>query len=268
MFDNGSFLRRRRRFKKKDVMKDKEDHIKRQNLMMDEKLADIKPIKLMTSGMLDHNKFAHQLKREPGLELAAQCMGKDLTGATTILNSCHDSIAQQMMQNNDHGFSVDSLMNAYNPRLHPSSYAYQDYSTSQQLRHHHTSSVHHGGWYAPETPPESIGNTSGGSSGPSNNLNSLPASTGANSAPSSGNSGGGFRDMVFEHNNNNNCHNMETGSPSNSISPPAINSGPTAGSGHHHHHLSSNLSNLGNLGHHYRPHVGYYQTDCGIKYGV
>lgn len=267
MFDNGSFLRRRRRFKKKDVMKDKEDHIKRQNLMMDEKLADIKPIKLMSSGMIDHNKFAHQLKREPGLELAAQCMGKDISGATTILNSCHDTLAQQMMQSNEHGFTVDSLMNAYNPRLHPSSYTYQDYSTSQQLRHHHSSAVHHGGWYAPETPPESIGNTSGGSTGPSGH-NTLPPSSGPTSAPSSGNSGG-FRDMVFEHNNNN-CH-METGSPSNSISPPAINSVSSVASGHHHHHLSGNLSNLGNLGnlgHHYRPHVGYYQGDCGIKYGV
>lgn len=277
MFDNGSFLRRRRRFKKKDVMKDKEDHIKRQNQIIDEKLADIKPIKLMASSMLDAKQFAHQLKREPGLDLAAQCMSKDGLSGATILNSCHDTIASQMnhlAQTNEHGFTVDSLMNAYNPRLHPSSYAYHFneenlVSTSSQLRHHHSTAVHHphhhvGGWYAPETPPESIGNTSAGSvgTGHGGNLQNSGPSNPPTSTPSSVHNSGGFRDMVFEHNQN--CH-METGSPSNSIqsaSPPVINAAPQ----HHHHHLTSNL---GNLGHHYRPHhhVGYYQ-DCGIKYGV
>lgn len=280
MFDNGSFLRRRRRFKKKDVMKEKEDHIKRQNLILEEKLGDIKPIKLMTSTMLDTKQFAHQLKREPGLDLA-QCMGKDGMTTTTILNSCHDSLASQMnhlSQNPEHGFSVDSLMTAYaNPRLH-SSYAYhfnEDMvNTSSQLRHHHSTAVHHshhphGGWYAPETPPESIGNTSAGSTGTSNggNLNSLttiapPSSTPSSVVGNNGHNNSGFRDMNFEHNQN--CH-METGSPTNSItsaSPPVNVSSAVSG---HHPHIANNLSNLG---HHYRPHHVSYYPDCGIKYGV
>lgn len=285
MFDNGSFLRRRRRFKKKDVMKEKDEQIKRQNMMLEDKLADIKPIKLMTQTMLDAKQFAHQLKREPGIELA-QCMTKDgLTGAT-ILNSCHDSIASQMnhlSQGAEHNFTVDSLMNAaYNPRLHPSSYAYHFndenlMNSSAQLRHHPTatSAVHSHSWYAPapETPPESIGNTSGGSN--SGNIGnpgiSLPPTSTSNN---NNNNTGGFRNMVFDHNQNN-CH-METGSsPTNSInsaSPPITNATHV-----NHHHLSpkwnANVTSNSNLSHHhYRQHHyqlhSYGYQDCGIKYGV
>jgi forkhead box protein C len=302
MFDNGSFLRRRRRFKKKDVMKEKEDAIKRQNMMMDDKLGDIKPIKLMSSStMLDTKQFAHQLKREPGIDIA-QCMTKDgITGAT-ILNSCHDSITSQMnhlAQGAEHNFTVDSLMNAYNPRLHPSSYAYHFNDenlmnpSAAQLRHHTTAAS----WYtpsAPETPPDSIGNnTSGGSSNIGNTILSLPPTSSANnnnnnSTTNNHNHTGGFRNMLFDHNQNN-CHNMETGSsPTNSInsSSPPISSSTSANHHHHHHHHLSpkwngNVSagggggaNGGNLSHHhYRQHHHYqlhsygYQ-DCGIKYGV
>jgi forkhead box protein C len=305
MFDNGSFLRRRRRFKKKDVMKEKEDAIKRQTMMLDDKMSDLKPIKLMTSStMLDTKQFAHQLKREPGIDLT-QCMTKEGIAGTTILNSCHDSIASQMnhlTQGAEHNFTVDSLMNAYNPRLHPSSYAYHFNDenlmnpTAAQLRHHTT--IQPASWYAPnapDTPPDSIGNnTSGGSS--SNNLGNTvlslpPAPSSANSSNNNNNSSnnnnnnsnsnnnhltGGFRNMLFDHNQNN-CHMDTTGSsPTNSInssSPPIT----TTSVNHHHHHLSpkwnGNVTNNSNLSHHYRQHHHYqlhtygYQ-DCGIKYGV
>lgn len=305
MFDNGSFLRRRRRFKKKDALKEKEDAIKRQNMMLDDKMTDIKPIKLMTSStMLDAKQFTHQLKREPGIELA-QCMTKDgLTGAT-ILNSCHDSLASQMnhLQGaTEHNFTVDSLMNAYNPRLHPSSYAYHfndENLMNPSMRHHHQSSVH--SWYtpsAPDTPPDSISsgnntsgasNTGGGNIGNSNILHSLPPTS---SAPSNNNNNNnntnnnnptGFRNMLFDHNQNN-CHSMETGSsPTNSInsaSPPIITNATASVNHHHHHHphLSSpkwngNMTTASNLSnHHYRQHHyqlhGYGYQDCGIKYGV
>lgn len=300
MFDNGSFLRRRRRFKKKDALKEKEDAIKRQNMILDDKLTDIKPIKLMASStMIDTKQFAHQLKREPGIDLT-QCMVKDGLSGATILNSCHDSLASQMnhLQGGEHNFSVDSLMNAYNPRLHPSSYAYHFNDenimnpSAAQLRHHTTaaSSVH--SWYAPsapDTPPDSINgnNTSGGSSSANiaNSVISLPpTSTASNNNGSTNNNNnnnsGGFRNMLFDHNHNNqnNCH-METGSsPTNSInsSSPPITNVPPSSVNHHHHHLSpkwngnvsSNMSH-----HHYRQHHHYqlhsygYQ-DCGIKYGV
>lgn len=303
MFDNGSFLRRRRRFKKKDAMKEKEDAIKRQTMMLDDKMTDIKPIKLMTSAtMLDTKQFTHQLKREPGIELT-QCMTKDsLTGAT-ILNSCHDSIATQMNHLTqgaaEHNFTVDSLMNAYNPRLHPSSYAYHfnDENLMNPSMRHHQSSVH--SWYAPsapDTPPDSIsgGNNTSGASNPSGNLGNTnvllslpPTSTStSNNNNNNNNNPSGFRNMLFDHNQNN-CHSMETGSsPTNSInsaSPPIITNATASVNHHHHHHhphLSSpkwngNVSATGNSNlshHHYRQHPyqlhSYGYQDCGIKYGV
>lgn len=309
MFDNGSFLRRRRRFKKKDVQKEKEDHIKRQNLILEEKLADIKPIKLMASTMLDHSKqYSHQLKREPGLDLAAQCMTKDALSGATILNSCHDSMVNHLAQGTEHGFTVDSLMNAYthNPRLHhPSTYAYhfnEDMASSTQLRHHSSAvaaaAVHHShhshGWYAPapETPPESIGNTSAGSNSgnvgntvislpptatttANNNNNSNTNNNNNNSSSNNNNNNnvnsGVFRNMSFDHNQNN-CH-MEQGSPTNSITSASPPIAPVTG----HHHLSpkwnGNVTSNSNLSHHhYRQHHyqlhGYGYQDCGIKYSV
>lgn len=259
MFDNGSFLRRRRRFKKKDFLKEKEDAIKRQNMLLDDKLGDIKPIKLM-AGMLDGKQLHHQLKREPGLELAAQCMSKDsLTGAT-ILNSCHDTLSQMNHLTQgaaEHGFTVDSLMNVYNPRLHHSSYSYHfnEDAASSQLRHHTVAhpAAHH--WYSPETPPESVvGQPTAGST------------TGAN----------GFRDVFEQHQMQQNAaaaaaaaaaasvNCMDTASPGSATASPPVSSANSAISSlHHHPHATGNLGNLG----HYRSHVGYYQ-DCGLKYGV
>lgn len=192
MFDNGSYLRRRRRFKKKDALREKEDIIKRQHIAMDDKsILDIKPIKLVSN---NHNLDDKHFKKEPGLE----CMIKN--SMAPILN-CHDVPLNHLSSTTDHGFTVDSLMNAYNPRIH-SSYSYHfnedNLVTSSQLRHHHPHNhPHHGGWYTPEVPTN-----------PTNNPSTLSAPT-------------PFRDM-FE-----NCQ-METGSPSGSItstSPPVVSTG-------------------------------------------
>lgn len=43
MFDNGSYLRRRRRFKKKDAIKEKEEALKRQGLVPEKRQEDTKP---------------------------------------------------------------------------------------------------------------------------------------------------------------------------------------------------------------------------------
>uniref|UniRef100_A0A182WMD8 Fork-head domain-containing protein n=1 Tax=Anopheles minimus TaxID=112268 RepID=A0A182WMD8_9DIPT len=257
MFDNGSFLRRRRRFKKKDALKEKEELMKRQSLLLDDKMGDIKPIKIMSGGHHHHHHHHHHalegkhhqtalghhqtFKREPGLELAAQCMVKD--GLTSsLLNTCHDTFATQMNHLSaagDHGFTVDSLMNVYNPRLHHSSYPYHFNddnlmaASGGQLRHHHSSAHHpppHGGWYTPETPPESIGNTSGSSTTTPTTLPSVTVTPtsgigvghggggggglggglgngglggggiGTHQGGSMGPGSGGFRDMVFDHN--------------------------------------------------------------------
>ncbi|KAM7358167.1 forkhead box protein crocodile [Cochliomyia hominivorax] len=162
MFDNGSFLRRRRRFKKKDVMREKEEAMKRQ-VMMNEKLAEMKPLKLMTANgsIIDakHMAHAHHFKKEP-LSMDLGCLsGKDSVAAglstAAMLNSCHDSLAQMNHLTAgavDHpGFTVDSLMNVYNPRLHHSAYPYHHalneenltVAASTQMHAHHAAAAHH-----------------------------------------------------------------------------------------------------------------------------
>lgn len=255
MFDNGSFLRRRRRFKKKDAVREKEETAKRHTIMDDHKhihSLDIKPIKLMSNSLLEAK---HHFKKEPGLD---HCMAKDAFTTNSILNSCHDSITNQMNHLTspaDHGFSVDSLMNVYNPRIHHTSYPYHFddnlVTTSSQLRHHHANHHPHG-WYTPETPPsDSVGPVTNNNN---NNNNNSTNGTANSVVPTSTSSTLAFRDMVFDHNQS--CQ-MDQGSPNGSItsaSPPTT----VIGS-----HLASNLGSLG----HYRAHAGYYQ-DCGIKYGV
>ncbi|XP_055909548.1 fork head domain-containing protein crocodile [Eupeodes corollae] len=310
MFDNGSFLRRRRRFKKKDVLREKEEAMKRQ-AMMNEKLADIKPLKLMSNGILEM-KHA-QFKKEPLMDLATGCLSKEghlSVGTAAMLNSCHDSLAQQMNLNlgtsMEHGFSVDSLMNVYNPRIHHSTYPYHlneenlaataAVAAGGQLRHphhhhpHHSNPHHHhphGGWYTPETPPESVlnhttnnnnsssnnnnNNNNAMSSATTNHASSVAAAIAATTSPTITTSVG-FRDMVFEHNQS--CQ-VDTGSPNGSIqsaSPPAVTIGGHhshhhATLNHHHHHLhAGNLSNLSNLSN--LTHYRPHYQDYGIKYGV
>lgn len=252
MFDNGSYLRRRRRFKKKDAVREKEETMKRQGMTLEEKL-DIKPIKLMANTVFDAK---HHFKKEPGLDLSSHFISKEAFASNSILNSCTDSLQTQInhLAASEHGFTVDSLMHAYNPRIH-ASYPYhfnEDHqvTTSSQLRHHHHSNHHpHAGWYAPETPPESVTNgaTPTNATGPTVNSNhTLP--------PTSTPSTTGFRDMIFEHNQN--CQ-VDANSPSNSIN----SASPPSGSGTTN-HLSQHLGNLGN----YRHHPIYYQD--GLKYGA
>lgn len=256
MFDNGSYLRRRRRFKKKDALKEKEEAIKRQAIMLDDKLAEIKPLKFMTGGIIDAKHAAvaahHHLKKEPGLDIQSAAAAAAVNSA--MLNSCHDSLAQMNHlaggTGMDHGFSMDSIMNV---RLHHSAYPYH-INEDHQLRHHHalnnfSNHPHHpGGWYAPETPPESVNN---------NNPTTSPSTT-------------GFRDMVFEHNQV--CQ-MDGGSPNGSLN---SSSPPLNPSGIHHPQqhtpptvISSHLtaSNLSSHYRHHHHHVGHYQ-EYGIKYGV
>lgn len=130
MFDNGSYLRRRRRFKKKDAVREKEESIKRQ-VMMEEKLVDIKPIKLMSSNATvdtkhNHHHYHHHLKREPGLDLSSHLISKDMFSSNSILHPyASDSITSQLATATEHGFSVDSLVNAgYSSRIHHASYPY------------------------------------------------------------------------------------------------------------------------------------------------
>lgn len=208
MFDNGSFLRRRRRFKKKDALREKEETVKRQSSMMEEKFVDIKPLKSMLNGGLDGK---HHFKREPGLDFASHFMTKDFGLLSPFATDSFNSHLAPA--------AGDSLMNMYNQRMHPHSYA--NAYNQDQMRHYHTSSSHHShnGWYAPDTPPESVTNV------PINTNSGISGQTMANashpSIPVTAAASAGFRDRQYDQNN---CHMDNNGSPNGSLtsaSPPS-----------------------------------------------
>lgn len=165
MFDNGSYLRRRRRFKKKTVQKEKDDNIRRQRML------DVKPNKLMTDPTYEQK---HHMKMESNIDIASRfALSKNQFPSNALLNPCSDSLTTQInhLTGMEHGFPVDSFMNVYNQRIHPSyQYHYEDHQvpTSSQLRHNHHANQHltghhinpytHGSWYASEIPPQSVSN--------------------------------------------------------------------------------------------------------------
>lgn len=161
MFDNGSYLRRRRRFKKKDALREKEEAIKRQQigetsnvLKRDDKHEDITKTKLECKP-----------KREPNTELS-QCMNKFDT-KSVIVHQDHvisDVTASLQVMDTTATFSVDSLMtnreqaHAYSSqRLHSSGgmYTYCPSATPQQYGIPDDSTPRYSPWYSPETSPES-----------------------------------------------------------------------------------------------------------------
>lgn len=213
MFDNGSFLRRRRRFKKKDVLREKEETAKRQT-MLDDKLVDIKPLKSILNGTLDGK---HHFKREPGLDFPSHFMTKDF-GILSPFAPDSFNVSGHLAP-----ASGDSLMNMYNhQRMHHNHSTYANAYNQEQMRHFHTSSSHHthNGWYAPDTPPESVTNV------PINAHTGVSISSGtlANASHSSiPVTSVSFRDRHYEQNN---CHmDNNNGSPNGSLtsaSPPSV----------------------------------------------
>lgn len=344
MFDNGSYLRRRRRFKKKDALREKEEHAKRHALVLDgEHLqqhvkqfmqqqqqqqhhhqqlhhqhhqhlpnlhhsVEIKPIKLMSNAALLDSKL--HFKKEPGLDHGLLGLPKNdsnggVSGPVNSLLNCHDPSSIQMAA--DHGFSVDSLMNVYNPRLHhTSSYPYHfnednlNLSTSHHhhqipsrhhLHHHSTVQHPHGGWYTPETPPaEPINNNNstnnsnqnhqlhvqqltptGSSTGTANNhhsTNLTPSSVSSvSSAAAVAAAAAAAASIGFRDMVFD--HNQVCQMDTSSPNGSITSASPPSVITGNHHHLSgaSGLGQLGNHLGHYRPHVGYYQDCGGIKYG-
>lgn len=169
MFDNGSYLRRRRRFKKKDALREKEEAIKRQQIQSDttnllkraEEKEDTKP------------KLDLKPKREPNLELS-QCMNKYHDSKTSVIvhqdHAMTEVTASLQAMESAAAFSVDSLMTARdqhtypNPRLHTSSsmYTYCPPTTPQhQYGIAEDSTPRYSPWYSPETSPESASTASG-----------------------------------------------------------------------------------------------------------
>lgn len=165
MFDNGSYLRRRRRFKKKDALREKEEALKRQQINPDSSSIskrDEKPLEITKP------KLECKPKREPNLELS-HCMNKYQEGKSVIVHQDHimtDVTASLQAIDSTAAFSVDSLMTnreqsySYSsPRLHHTSsgmYPYcpsapsQQYTISDDVTPRYNSP-----WYSPETSPDS-----------------------------------------------------------------------------------------------------------------
>jgi len=67
MFDNGSYLRRRRRFKKKDALKEKEEALKRQGLVPEKRVDDAKSGQVALSSDASTKKLGGTLEATSGL---------------------------------------------------------------------------------------------------------------------------------------------------------------------------------------------------------
>ncbi|GLV45687.1 crocodile [Carabus blaptoides fortunei] len=173
MFDNGSYLRRRRRFKKKDALREKEEAMKRQQHQ-----GPTREDK--NSSVLDATKAKLECKpkREPATELS-QC---SMNGGAKHHHQDHaavmsDVTASLQAMETSAVFSVDSLMTtreapqhlplAYtaSPRgLHSATagvygYCSQQYTTSAggtiQDESTPVPPPRYSSWYSPETSPDS-----------------------------------------------------------------------------------------------------------------
>lgn len=170
MFDNGSYLRRRRRFKKKDAIREKEEALKRQQLQNEVAKREEKPLEDTKT------KLECKPKREPTTELN-HCMNKYQDTKSVIVHQDHvisDVTASLQAMDTSAAFSVDSLMTARDqvhtyssPRLHSSSGGMYSYcpgaAASQQyaaIADEAAATPRYSPWYSPETSPEPATTTS------------------------------------------------------------------------------------------------------------
>jgi forkhead box protein C len=168
MFDNGSYLRRRRRFKKKDALREKEEALKRQQLhQSDTNKREEKPLEDSKS------KLECKPKREPNTELS-QCMSSKYGDAKSVIvhqeHVISDVTASLQAMDTAAAFTVDSLMTSREQhgysnsgRLHTSGGMY--YCPSATPQHQYSiadeAAPRYSPWYSPETSPESATTASG-----------------------------------------------------------------------------------------------------------
>lgn len=167
MFDNGSYLRRRRRFKKKDALREKEEALKRQ-----QQLGGEVPVSNSNGSKRDDKhlmgeevktKLECKPKREPNTELS-QCMNNNNNNKSVIVHQEHVNVSDVMQQGMEAtaAFSVDSLMTnreqtyVASQRLHSSGGMYYCPSANpQQYGIPEDGAPRYSPWYSPETSPES-----------------------------------------------------------------------------------------------------------------
>ncbi|XP_043287014.1 fork head domain-containing protein crocodile [Venturia canescens] len=159
MFDNGSYLRRRRRFKKKDALKEKEEALKRQGIVTEKRLEDTKP--MLTGGSIQSSDLSakklgamdcKQPKREPMTEQShcmANTVGKysahgistipDAKTATTssassVIQSSlgHQSSGHQPVHPGHPGVHQDVTMNDVAMALDPAAFSVDALMTSRE----------------------------------------------------------------------------------------------------------------------------------------
>ncbi|XP_050295031.1 fork head domain-containing protein crocodile-like [Anthonomus grandis grandis] len=170
MFDNGSYLRRRRRFKKKDALREKEEAVKRQQLQPSSDsptcLTKREELKEETKMKLGECKP----KREPNTELS-QCMSAKYGDPKSVIvhqeHVLSDVTASLQAMDSAAAFTVDSLMTSReqalsytnSTRLHSSGGMYS-YCPSATPQHQYNlgdeaTAPRYSPWYSPETSPES-----------------------------------------------------------------------------------------------------------------
>lgn len=161
MFDNGSYLRRRRRFKKKDALREKEEAIKRQQIPNESpKREECKPLEDTKMKILGECK----LKREPPTELS-QCMKYVNHQSDPKVHQEHLGDVSLQAMDTTAAFSVDSLMTGReqasyvnSARLHSSGGMYS-YCAGTTPQHQYglgdEATLRYSPWYSPETSPES-----------------------------------------------------------------------------------------------------------------
>lgn len=145
MFDNGSYLRRRRRFKKKDALREKEEIAKRQQQQTRDEKPQEKPTKILEC----------KPKREPSSELSQCSMTKDSHQMMSEVASSLQAIETAA------SFSVDSLMTSRelplsysSPRLHSSNIYYPCSQHQYPIQDVETTPRYSSGWYSSDASPE------------------------------------------------------------------------------------------------------------------
>lgn len=136
MFDNGSYLRRRRRFKKKDAVREKEEQMKRQQVQNESPTALIKRDEKAVEDA-NKNKLECKPKREPITELSHCMSAKYSDPKSVIVQQDHiisDVTASLQAMDNAAAFSVDSLMTSREQALSYSNSAARLHSSGGMFR--------------------------------------------------------------------------------------------------------------------------------------
>ena len=190
MFDNGSYLRRRRRFKKKDALKEKEEAMKRQGLGPEKRVDDNKTLnhilptsdssskKIMDNGLCkpkrepindpsgSHcmiSKYAHSPIQENKNSSTTQSVIQSSLGAHSVHQVHQEPIPDVSMGLDPTSFSVDALMtNRENGTMMNNSS--RDHQHHQHHQHHHSHLPH--GLQHPHGHPHSLMTASRETMGP------------------------------------------------------------------------------------------------------